>query len=133
MYKKKGEDHFDCGIITALKVFGTKWKPCIINAIGKSSRRPSEIHKAIPITSPRVIDVQLRELIGWGVVEKTIHDGYPLHVEYSLTEFGLGIYPIIVKMREWGIENKETVVERFRQLEFFYQNESQKETSCINK
>jgi DNA-binding HxlR family transcriptional regulator len=124
MYKKKIEDHFECGVITAMKVFGAKWKPCIINAIGKGSRRPSEIHKAIVITSPRVIDVQLKELIDWGVVEKTVRGGYPLHVEYALTEFGLGIFPIIIKMREWGIENKGTVIERFRQFEFLSSDKS---------
>jgi DNA-binding HxlR family transcriptional regulator len=117
MYQRKIEDDFGCGIITSLRVFGAKWKPCIINAVGMGIRRPSEIHRAIPITSPRVIDMQLRELVAWGILEKQVQTGFPLYVEYFLTDFGNTILPLVVQMREWGQRNREQVIERYSQMQ----------------
>lgn len=109
MYERKIKEDLDCGIIVAMKVFGAKWKPCIIDAIGRGLRRPSELHREIASTSPRVIDMQLSELVAYGVVSKNIHPGFPLHVEYSLTPMGESILPVLAQLNAWGIKNKEAV------------------------
>jgi DNA-binding HxlR family transcriptional regulator len=88
MYERKIKEDLDCGIIVAMKVFGAKWKPCIIDAISRGYKRPSELHREITSTSPRVIDMQLSELITYGVLSKKIQPGFPLFVEYSLTPDG---------------------------------------------
>lgn len=107
MYERKIKEDLDCGIIVAMKIFGGKWKPCIIDAISRGAKRPSELHREITSTSPRVIDMQLSELVTYGVVSKTIHPGFPLCVEYSLTSMGETILPVLAQLNAWGLKNKE--------------------------
>lgn len=109
MYKRKKEEDLDCGLYVAMKVFGAKWKPCIIQAIALGAKRPSEIHKQITSTSARVIDMQLSELLDFGVVTKKNQSGYPLYVEYSLTPFGESLLPLLSQMAKWGETHKEFV------------------------
>lgn len=112
MYKRKIKEDLDCGIVLAMKVFGTKWKPCIIDSIHKGNTRPSEIHKSIPEASPRVLDMQLSELLKQGVVTKTTTGGFPLASEYLLTTLGISIVPIIEQLDKWGSTHKETLKEK---------------------
>ena len=107
MYERKIKEDLDCGITVAMKIFGGKWKPCILDAISRGAKRPSELHREITTTSPRVIDMQLSELITYGVLSKTIQPGFPLYVEYCLTPLGESILPILAHLNEWGIKNKE--------------------------
>ncbi|HEX2630217.1 MAG TPA: helix-turn-helix domain-containing protein [Chitinophagaceae bacterium] len=109
MYERKIKEDLDCGIIVAMKVFGAKWKPCIIDAIGRGIKRPSELHREIASTSPRVIEIQLAELMTYGVVSRTIYPGFPLCVEYSLTTMGESILPILAQLNKWGLQHKEVV------------------------
>ncbi|MCS3800978.1 winged helix-turn-helix transcriptional regulator [Niastella sp. OAS944] len=109
MYERKIKEDLDCGITVAMKVFGAKWKPCIIDAISRGAKRPSELHREITTTSARVIDMQLSELVTYGVVTKKVSSGFPLYVEYSLTPLGESIVPILVQLNAWGLKNKEIV------------------------
>ncbi len=106
MYTHKIPEILNCGIVIAMKVFGAKWKPCILDAIHRGYKRPTDIHKQISQATPRVIGMQLRELEKAGIVEKKIFGGYPLHTEYNLTKAGKSLLPIINSLDEWGIENK---------------------------
>jgi DNA-binding HxlR family transcriptional regulator len=109
MYERKIKEDLDCGIIVAMKVFGAKWKPCIIDAISRGAKRPSELHREITSTSARVIDMQLSELVTYGVVTKKVSSGFPLCVEYSLTPLGESIVPILAQLNAWGLKNKDIV------------------------
>lgn len=109
MYERKIIEDLDCGINIAMKTFGGKWKPCILDAIHRGYTRPSEMHHQISEATPRVIDMQLSELEKAGVVEKTVYVGFPLRSEYTLTEIGRSIMPIIEMMNEWGLTNKEAL------------------------
>ncbi|WP_276372730.1 helix-turn-helix domain-containing protein [Chryseolinea sp. H1M3-3] len=109
MYKRKKKEDLDCGLYVTMKIFGAKWKPCIIDAIARGAKRPSEIHKQITSTSPRVLDMQLKELLDFGVVARTNQSGYPLYVEYYLTPFGESILPVLAQMAQWGETHKEFV------------------------
>ncbi len=109
MYKRKKKEDLDCGLYVTMKIFGAKWKPCIIDAIARGAKRPSEIHKQITSTSPRVLDMQLRELLDFGVVARTNQSGYPLYVEYYLTPFGESMLPVLAQMAHWGETHKEFV------------------------
>jgi DNA-binding HxlR family transcriptional regulator len=106
MYEKKIPEDLECGIVVAMKVFGAKWKPCIIDGINRGFRRPSELHREISAATPRVIDMQLRELESFGILFKVVHTGLPLKVTYYLTELGESILPIIEKLNEWGFRNR---------------------------
>ena len=113
MYKRKIKEDLDCALYVTMKIFGAKWKPCIIDAIARGARRPSEIHKQIVSTSPRVLDMQLRELLDFGVVtKKNNQSGYPLYVEYFLTPFGESILPVLAEMTRWGEVHKGFVKQR---------------------
>jgi DNA-binding HxlR family transcriptional regulator len=109
MYKKKKPEDLDCGIEVATKVFTGKWKPCIIDSINRGNNRPSQIHRAIASATPRVLNIQLKELENFKVVRKKIYPGLPPRVEYYLTELGKSILPIISMLDQWGTEHKEEV------------------------
>lgn len=109
MYSKKKPEDLDCGIEVAAKVFGGKWKPCILDSIKKGNNRPSQIHRAIASATPRVLNMQLKELENYKIVRKKIYPGLPPRVEYYLTSMGESILPIIALMDAWGVEHKEGV------------------------
>lgn len=109
MYTKKKPEDLDCGIEVAIKVFIGKWKPCLLDCIHKGWRRPSEIHRALPNATPRVLNMQLKELEQHGALTKKIYPGLPPKVEYYLTEMGKSIIPIVEAMNEWGKKNNEQV------------------------
>lgn len=104
--KKRKEDHHS-GFMISMKILGNKWKACIINVISRGEVRPSEIHRQIPEASPRVIDMQLRELIDLGIVTKEMCGGFPLCTDYVLTEVGKSLLPVISSIEKWGIYYKE--------------------------
>lgn len=106
-YQRKISEDLTCGLVIAAKAFGSKWKPCILDAINKGFHRPSEIHKQVPEASPRVLDMQLRELENDGLVEKRQRSVYPLHTDYYLTPIGLSVLPLLAAMEKWGLENKK--------------------------
>lgn len=110
MYERKIKEDLDCGITVAMKIFGAKWKPCIIDAINRGFQRPSEIHRALG-TSARVIEMQLSELADFGVVEKEIFPGFPLCVKYSLTALGESTLSIIGALDNWGTIHKDLIKE----------------------
>jgi DNA-binding HxlR family transcriptional regulator len=109
MYSKKKPEDLDCGVEVAMIVFAGKWKPCIIDSINRGHHRPSEIHRVLTSASPRVLNIQLKELVDYKVVRKKIYPGLPPRVEYYLTDLGKSILPIILMIDKWGQENKESV------------------------
>jgi DNA-binding HxlR family transcriptional regulator len=117
-YARKIPEDLDCGITVFMKVLGAKWKPCIIAAINQGHKRPSEIHRELKSATPRVIDMQLSELEEFGVVYKQIFNGFPLRVDYYLTELGKSLLPIVSLMDQWGDTNAEHVknIETLRQI-----------------
>lgn len=69
--------------------------------------RPSELHKALPDATPRVLDLQLKEMVEDGLIAKTIYPELPPRSEYSITSLGMTLIPIIDAMLEWGKKNKD--------------------------
>jgi DNA-binding HxlR family transcriptional regulator len=117
MYNKKIEENLDCGIRVASKVFGGKWKCCILDAISRGINRPADINRYIDEASARVIEMQLSELLFYGVVEKCSEDVYPKKSEYKLTALGESILPVLAIMDEWGLQHSEFIKERQRELQ----------------
>lgn len=112
MYERKIAEDFECGINVALKVFCSKWKPCIIDSVNRGYLRPTQLHQLINEAPPRVIDIHLKELTEAGVLSKKVSPGFPLKVEYFLTNFGESILPVIKQMDEWGTRHREFVLDR---------------------
>lgn len=102
MYERKIPIDLNCSLRMTMSLIGAKWKPCILDELRYGSMRPSELHKVLPEATPRVIDIQLREMVADQLVTKTAYEGFPLHSEYTLTELGRSLLPILDAMIDWG-------------------------------
>jgi DNA-binding HxlR family transcriptional regulator len=109
MYEKKIPFDIDCGVKITMEVIGGKWKSCIIQELTAGTKRPSELHQLFPEASPRVIDQQLKELETHGMIKKKIYHELPPHSEYSITETGMTLIPIIDLIESWGDNFRPTM------------------------
>lgn len=110
MYKKKIPFDIECGVKITMEVIGGKWKSCILLELNKKPMRPSELHKEFPDASPRVIDQQLKELEFHGIIKKIIYPELPPHSEYSITETGKTLIPLINQIEQWGDGFRPTMI-----------------------
>jgi DNA-binding HxlR family transcriptional regulator len=111
MYEKKIPKTFECGFSILAEIIGGKWKPYLLFLIHNGVKRPSELSRRIPSASLRVLNLQLKELESHGIIEKTVYPELPPKVEYSLTEFGLSLIPVVSAMDKWGENYMETFLE----------------------
>ncbi len=77
MYERKIPEDLDCGIILTMKVLSGKWQPCIIDAIDRGIRRPSELHRSLTTASGRVINMQLESWNNMALFTKRYTTDYP--------------------------------------------------------
>lgn len=113
MYERKIPVDLDCPLRLTMSLIDSKWKSCILDELRHGDMRPSELHKAFPEAAPRVIDIQLKELVEDGLVSKTIYPELPPRSEYSLTPLGQTLIPIIDAMIEWGMRNRGLFEKKF--------------------
>ena len=86
-----------------LSVIGGKWKMVIMFVlVERDVMRYSELKRAIPSITHKMLSAQLKELEADGIVTRTEYQQVPPKVEYSLTEFGESIIPILNAMCDWG-------------------------------
>ena len=114
MYNKKIPIDISCGFRIAIEVMGGKWKPYIIYELLSGAKRPSELKRRLPNASERVLAQQLKELVEYGVVEKQVIDPVCRHSEYSLTDLGRTLIPIIEQLRDWGDDFRPRLMEIFK-------------------
>jgi DNA-binding HxlR family transcriptional regulator len=88
--------------MTALSVFGNKWKPIILWVIRDETMRFGEIKKKIPTITQKMLTQHLRELEYDGIVHRQVHPIVPPKVEYSLTSYGRSLRPILDAIADWG-------------------------------
>lgn len=112
MYEKKIPKSFECGMSVLMEIIGGKWKSYLLYKISQGCNRPVELQKAIPDANRRVLDLQLRELEFHGIIERNIYPEVPLRTEYSITEFGKSLLPLINEMDKWGTQ----YLDEFKQL-----------------
>ena len=91
-----------------LQIIGGRWKLYIICHLAEGVQRLSELERSIPGISQKVLIQQLRDLEEHGLVERTVFAEVPARVEYSATELGLSLKPIIESLQRWGIHQGET-------------------------
>jgi len=109
MKDKKSCCSFGCPVEAALEVLGGKWKGLILFHLRDNTRRFNELKRLIPNVTQRMLTKQLRELEADNIVHRKIFQEIPPKVEYSLTNFGLTLTPILVSLEEWGIEYIEEI------------------------
>ncbi|WNC16248.1 helix-turn-helix domain-containing protein [Brevibacillus brevis] len=91
-----------CPVEYTLDVIGGKWEGVLLYHLIEGPKRFNEFRKICPTITQRMLTLQLRELEEDGVVHREVYHQVPPKVEYSLTEFGRTLVPIILKMKEWG-------------------------------
>jgi DNA-binding HxlR family transcriptional regulator len=107
MYERKILPNLNCGLDLIGEVLYGKWKVRLLWFINEGHKRPSELQRKIPGASRRVLNVQLNELEEHGLVARKVYAVVPPKVEYSLTEFGKTLIPIISALGNWGDEHEE--------------------------
>ncbi|MEA5402892.1 winged helix-turn-helix transcriptional regulator [Arcicella sp. DC2W] len=106
MYERKILPNLNCGLDLIGEVLYGKWKIRLLWFINEGNQRPSELQRKIPDATRRVLNIQLKELEEHGLVSKIIYPVVPPKVEYSLTEFGQTLIPILSAMGQWGDTNE---------------------------
>lgn len=91
-----------CPVETTLMLIGDKWKVLILRDLMPGTKRFGELKKSIGNVSQKVLTAQLRDLEEKGLVSRKVYAEVPPRVEYSLTELGKSLSPILDAMREWG-------------------------------
>ena len=91
-----------CPVEVTLSVIGGKWKGIIIYHLMTKTIRFNKLQRMLPNTTPRMLTKQLRELEQDGVVHREVYPQVPPKVEYSLTDFGRSLIPIVTQMETWG-------------------------------
>jgi len=100
---------FNCGVTHFLNLIGGKWKIMIIYAISNDYNRFSVLQKAIPQISKQMLVNQLKELEEDKVIKRKIYPEMPPKVEYTVTDYGLSLMPIIAVIQEWGQKDLKTL------------------------
>lgn len=91
-----------CPVTTTLSVIGGKWKPIILWIVKDGRRRFGEIKRLIPAITQKMLTQQLRELEQDGIIHREVHPVVPPKVEYSLTDYGHTLIPVLQAMAAWG-------------------------------
>lgn len=90
-----------CPIEEAMQVLSGRWPTLLLYYLKDGTKRFSELQRDNPTVSHRILSLELRKLEGSDIVRRTAHGGYPLHVDYSLTLFGLRLVPLIDSIGNW--------------------------------
>ncbi len=101
-----------CPLTAALAAIGGKWKLIIVYCLAESPRHFAGLRQFMPSISQKVLTQQLRELEGDGIVHRQPKGLVPAPVEYSLTEYGRSLLPLVEGMRLWGRTHMERTAAR---------------------
>jgi len=109
---KRNINDLNCEKELTLSIIGGKWKMIIIWYLGKEgTKRFSELKALLPNITPKMMTNQLRELEADQIVHREVYAVVPPKVEYSLTENGVSLMPILESMYSWGKNYRDTVVD----------------------
>ena len=95
-----------CPVETTLTLIGDKWKVLILRDLMPGMKRFGELKKSVGSVSQKVLTAQLRAMEEKSLVQRKVYAEVPPHVEYSLTELGRSLKPILDSMWVWGEDYK---------------------------
>lgn len=98
-----------CPVETTLTLIGDKWKVLILRDLLTGTKRFGELKKSIGCVSQKVLTAQLRDMEAKGLVNRKVYAEVPPRVEYSLTELGQSLKPILDAMWNWGEDYKARI------------------------
>lgn len=95
-----------CPVETTLTLISDKWKVLIIRDLLPGTKRFGELKKSIGSVSQKVLTAQLRQMEESGLLTRTVYPEVPSRVEYTLTELGQSLRPVLEALKNWGEEYK---------------------------
>jgi DNA-binding HxlR family transcriptional regulator len=102
MHTFKGKE-YPCTASLTMGLIGGKWKTVILFHLRNETLRYNELRKEMPSVTERTLSLQLKNLEEDGIIKRKVYTSKPpLKVEYSLTEFGKTLIPIVLSITEWG-------------------------------
>jgi DNA-binding HxlR family transcriptional regulator len=92
-----------CPVDAVVQLIGGKYKPVILWHLSQATHRFGELQRLVPQATGKMLTQQLRELEGCGLVRREVFPVVPLRTEYSLTDFGRTLVPILQAMCDWAM------------------------------
>lgn len=105
----KREELPECDVATTVQIIGNKWKLLIMRNLLIRPWRFNELRKSLDGVSQKVLTDSLRQLESDGIILRTVYPEVPPRVEYSLTERGESMRPVLSAMATWGKNYKDTL------------------------
>ena len=96
-------------VVNALRIIGGKWKIAILHQLNESPCRFGELKKTLHPITQQMLTKQLRELEKDGLISRQVYAVIPPKVEYSLTQFGFSLKPVISSLCKWVSVNKKHI------------------------
>lgn len=96
------EEKANCPVEATLELIGGKYKALILWHLSQGKLRYSELRSRLAGITPKMLTQQLREMEAKNLVAREVYPVVPPKVEYSLTELGRSLMPVLVAMRDWG-------------------------------
>jgi DNA-binding HxlR family transcriptional regulator len=98
-----------CPVNFTLELIGGRWKTLILFNLQKKPLRFSELKRALPGVTEKMLTQQLRELEADNLVTRTVYAEVPPRVEYSLTDLGKSLWPVMNTIAQWGLNVMPTI------------------------
>lgn len=93
---------YHCALDITMDYIGGKWKTIVLWYLRNKTMRFGELKKQIPDITEKMLSLQLKDLENDGLVKRTVYAEVPLRVEYSLTDFGKTLSPVVEAIAKWG-------------------------------
>lgn len=106
----------ECPVEMTLQLIGDKWKVLIIRELLTGTKRFNELMRSVGGISQKVLTSNLRSMESSGLVNRKVYPEVPPKVEYSLTDTGLSLKPILDSMVDWGTAYKKKIKEQTKLL-----------------
>ncbi|WP_202923752.1 winged helix-turn-helix transcriptional regulator [Pontibacter fetidus] len=103
-----GDKTYHCAMDVTMNYIGGKWKTVVLWYLRNKTMRFGELKKQIPDITEKMLSLQLKALEEDGLVKREVYPEVPLRVEYSLTEFGKSLVPVLDAIAKWGRSLGET-------------------------
>ena len=94
----------NCPVSATLNLVGGKYKALILWHLAENKLRFSQLNKLIPGATAKMLTQQLREMEAQNLIHREVYPVVPPKVEYSLTDLGISLMPVLVAMRDWGAD-----------------------------
>ena len=107
MRKQRHTAYTHCPVEATLDIIGGKWKSIILFRVLEETRRFNELRRLVPNLTQRMLTNQLRELESDGLIARKVYAQVPPKVEYSITDLGKTLEPVLLALTKWAVEHMQ--------------------------